>query len=133
MVGMTSHSSSYGRALFHLSFIVKYRHKIFSYSAVRKRCEQLLVEAAVEHKIQIIEIGFDVDHVHMVVEIGLKSVPEVVKLLKGYSAKVLLQEFPELKQQFFYGSGLWSPAYFFDSIGSDYFGVCDYVRNQEYS
>jgi putative transposase len=130
---LVKRSSSVGRLVVHLSFIVKYRHKIFKYGAVRERCKQLFVEAAVGNDIQIIELGFAIDHVHLVADIGLKSVPEAVKLLKGYSAKVLLQEFPELKQQFFYGSGLWSPAYFFDSIGSDYLGVCNYVKSQEYS
>jgi putative transposase len=100
---------------------------------VRERCSQLLQEVAISYDIQIIELGFAADHIHIIIDIGLKSIPEAVKLLKGYSAKVLLQEFLELKQQFFYGSGLWSPAYFFDSIGSDYLDVCNYVKNQEYS
>ena len=130
---LVNRSSSVGRAIFHLSFIVKYRHGIFTNGIVRERCGQLLQEAAVSHDIQIIELGFASNHIHIIADIGLKSIPEAVKLLKGYSAKMLLQEFPELKQQFFYGSGLWSPAYFFDSIGSDYLDVCNYVKNQEYS
>jgi len=125
-------SSSYGRALFHMSFVVKYRHRIFRQWDVRERCKQLLVEAAVAHDIRVIEMGFDVDHVHIVVDIGLMSVPEVVKLLKGYTAKLLLREFPELKQDYFWKSGLWSPAYFFDSVGADYDGVCKYVGSQKY-
>jgi len=129
---MTSHSSSYGRAIFHICFKVKYCHKIFTDGSVRNRCQEIFLSVAEKHKFVILEIGFDNDHVHMMVDIGLKSIPEIAKLLKGNSGYRLLKEFPELKKNLFWGSGLWNPSYFFDSIGRDFESTLIYVRNQQY-
>jgi len=123
-------SSSIGRALFHLCFKVKYCHKVFENKEFEQRCRELLFEAASRAGIIIYEIGFDRDHVHLIADIGLHSIPEAVKLLKGYSAHKLLDEFPHVKKRYFWGSGLWSPAIFFESVGQDYGFVADYVRNQ---
>lgn len=124
-------SSSVGRLAVHMCFVMKYRHRIFGNSAVKQRCEHLLREAAARYGIEIIELGFDIDHVHMLVDIGLYSMPQVAKILKGYSAKRLFSEFPEVKQKYFWGSGFWSPAYFFESVGSRTDDqACEYIRNQ---
>lgn len=127
---MASYSSSVGRAIFHLCFKIKYSHRIFRHEVVEQRCRQIFTEIAISHKIEIYEIGFDMDHVHLTADIGLHSIPEIAKLFKGISAKLLLREFPFLKHHYFYGSGLWSPAVFFDSIGRNIEEVNTYVKNQ---
>ena len=70
------------------------------------------------------------DHVHLVLDLGLRSVSQVVKLLKGYTARHLLREHPKLKRQYFWGSGMWNPSYFFDSLGQDIEELSHYVRQQ---
>jgi REP element-mobilizing transposase RayT len=130
MNDLTSYSSSIGRAMFHISFKVKYSHKIFENKEVQKRCEEIFIEVAVTHKITITEIGFDKNHVHLVADIGLLSIPQVAKLLKGTSGKLLLREFPWLKKEYFWNSGLWSPVIFFDSLGRNIEEVSDYVKSQ---
>jgi len=37
-----------------------------------------------------------------------------------------------MKSKFFWGSGLWSPTVYFDSIGQDPEQISAYVRNQGY-
>lgn len=123
-------SSSIGRMLVHVCFIVKYRHKVFRDFRLKQRCEALLREAASRAGIVIDSIGFDVDHVHMVVDIGLRSMAEVAKLLKGYSGYKLLREFADVKTRYFWGSGFWSPAYYFRSVGQNYAAISSYVANQ---
>jgi REP element-mobilizing transposase RayT len=54
----------------------------------------------------------------LVVEIGLLGVWEVAKALKGRSAHFLLREFTWLKKKYFWGSGVWSPAVYFDGVGN---------------
>lgn len=44
-------------------------------------------------------------------EMGLLSKPEIAKKLKGYTARKLFIVFPWLKKKYFWGSGLWNPAY----------------------
>ena len=130
MNDLTSYSSSYGRAVFHICFKVKYSHKIFDNKNIQKRCEEVFTEVSVAYKFSITDIGFGKDHVHLIADIGLMSVSQIAKLLKGTSAKILLREFPRLKKEYFWNSGLWSPATFFDSLGRNIDEVSDYVKSQ---
>ena len=130
MADFVSHSSSVGRLWIHLAFKVKYCHKIFGIPAIKIRCEQLLWEALNHLGVECRELGIDEDHVHFILDIGLKPLPDIVKKLKGHSARHLLQEYPWLKKQYFWGSGLWNPSYYFDSLGKDLDSLSEYVRKQ---
>ena len=130
MTDLISHSSSIGRCWVHLAFKVKYCHKIFDIPEIKDRTEQLLFEAMNRYGIMCREMGTDRDHVHFVLDLGLLSVSHVAKLLKGYTAKHLLREYPFLKKQYFWRSGLWNPSYYFDSLGRDIEELSLYVRRQ---
>jgi putative transposase len=113
-----SYSSSVGRLELHISFKVKYCHKVFESDLIKNRCKQIFDEVASKNSIIIKEIGFDKDHVHLIVQLNPSmSVSQAAKLLKGTSGRKLLQEFPYMKRKYFWGSGLWSPTVYFDSIG----------------
>ena len=129
---LKTYSSSIGRNIMHLCFKTKYCHKIFDDAQVRQRCAEILQETSERHDIAIREMGFDRDHVHLTLGAGPNYSPSSVsKILKGNSGWKLLQEFPRLKKQYFWGSGLWSPSYYFDSIGERTCSEMDgYVRNQ---
>lgn len=125
------HSSSVGRNLLHLCFKVKYCHPIFNDTWVEKRCEQIFREVSENHNWIVRELGFGSDHVHSVIDAGTKGPEDVAKALKGVSGRKLLAEFPNLKKQYFWGSGFWSPAVYFDSVGERTVDEMDYyVRNQ---
>ena len=125
------HSSSVGRNLLHLCFKAKYCHPIFNDKEVEKRCEQIFREVSESYNWVVREIGFGSDHVHSTIDAGTKGPEDVAKALKGVSGRKLLAEFPYLKKQYFWGSGLWSPALYFDSIGERTVAEMDhYVRNQ---
>jgi putative transposase len=130
MANLVSHSSSVGSCWIHLSFKVKYCHRIFSIPAIKMRTEQLLREAMNQMNILCRELGIDEDHVHFVLDAGLQPLPNIVKKLKGYSARRLMQEYPWLKKRYFWNSGLWNPSYFFDSLGQDLEELSNYVRQQ---
>ena len=130
MSDFVSHSSSVGRLWIHLAFKVKYCHKIFRFPEIKSRMEQLLWESINQLNIRCKELGIDSDHVHFVLDIGLYPLPKIIKKLKGYTAKKLFQEFPWLKRQYFWGSGLWNPSYYFDSLGRDIKQMATYVRSQ---
>lgn len=49
---------------------------------------------------------------------------------EGYAAKQLFREYPWLKRQYFWNSGMWNPSYYFDSLGSDLEKLSSYVRRQ---
>lgn len=115
---LPSYSSSVGHMDVHLRFKVKYCHKIFEDDRVEKRCGEIFLETAEKYGFNISEMGFDLDHGHITMDMGpTHSVASIAKALKGTSGRKLLKEFPYLKQRYFWGSGLWSPSCYFDSVG----------------
>ena len=128
---MNSFSSSFGQTTMHMCFVTKYRHKVFSFERIKSFCEHMIRKTAAKYDIEVKEIGFDKDHVHML--LGLKptmSPSEASRLLKGVSSRKIFLAFPWLKN-ILWGGHLWSPAYFFDSVGDNTFDhLTGYVRNQ---
>ena len=129
---LRSYSSSFGKTRHHISFIPKYRHKIFGYERIKVICEHSFFETAEKYELIIRELGFDIDHLHLIIDIPPRySVSQVVKLLKGRSSRKLFKTFPWLRRKFFWGGKLWSPAYYFDSVGDVQSEVIErYVREQ---
>jgi putative transposase len=125
-------SSSVFRIEAHLSFKVKYCHNVFDIAEFKDRCAELLLEAAAELGVEITEIGFDRNHVHMDIQWMLitLSVDQIAKKLKGTTGRKLLREFPGVKRRFFWGSGLWSPVIYGDSLGREPAQLREYIRNQ---
>ena len=125
------HSSSVGRNVLHLRFKVKYCHEIFNDMGVEKRCEEIFRDVSEMHRWVLREIGFDRNHVHITIDAGTNGPADVAKALKGTSGRKLLKEFPYLKKKYFWGSGLWSPSIYFDSLGERTIVEMDnYARNQ---
>ena len=101
-------------------------------AGAQQRCEEIFREVESREGFTLHEIGFDKNHVHLDIDLGpTYTVADVAKKLKGTSGRKLLKEFPHMKRKYFWGSGLWSPAVYFDSVGdqnSEEIGA--YVRNQ---
>jgi len=95
---------------YHIVWCVKYRHKIIT-NQIEKRLKELL-NIAEDNKFKILLMNTDLDHVHLLVECSPQHyIPNIIKALKGVSARLLLKEFPELKQKLWDGH-LWNPSYF---------------------
>ena len=116
----------------HMSFKVKYCHRVFDIEEFREACEACFKEVADDYSIHIISIGFDRDHVHMINDLGKYSEPDVRRFFKGTSGKKLLEQFPEIKKKYFWGSGLWGRQYYCYSIGSDMRVLQNYIKKQKF-
>ena len=46
---------------------------------------------------------------------------EVREECYGLLIRVMLGKFPSAKQKYFYGSGLWNPTYYLESVGKNRF------------
>jgi len=124
-------SSSVTRLEIHVSYKVRYCHKVFDFVEVKQRCQQIFFEVAALYSIKIIEIGFDGDHVHMDIQIrNTHRMCDVDKWFKGTSGRKLLEEFPEIKKEYFWGSGFWGDQGYGDSGGRDPEQIRNYVKNQ---
>ena len=57
-------------------------------------------------------------HVHILLSAKPKeSVTNIVKKLKGITAKWLFEKYPETMKEYFWGGHVWSPSYYAGSIG----------------
>ena len=130
MEDLVSYSSGVVRIWVHLRIKVKYCHEVFDIPEIKARTEHLLCEAMEAYRIEYEVMGTDREHIHFVLDIGIRSMPEIVKCLKGYAAKKLFQEYPQLKKQYFWKSGFWNPSYYAVSVGKDKEKTVDYVRKQ---
>jgi len=116
----------------HMSFKVKYCHPVFDIKEFREACEECFKGIASDKNIHIESLGFDNNHIHMINDLGKYSEPELRKIFKGISGKKLFEQFPEIKQKYFYGSGLWGRQYYCYSIGSDMTVLRNYVKKQKF-
>jgi putative transposase len=67
------------------------------------------------------------DHVHLFVSFPPRlSIAEVVGKLKAISAKVLCEEFPEVKREL-YGGEFWEDGYFARTVGDEV--TAEVIRN----
>lgn len=94
----------------HLVWSTKYRLDMLK-GDVQFRCRELLRQTCDVLDIRILKGVISKDHIHLHLSYAPKlSVSDLVKRLKGRSAKILLEEFPELRRRF-YGGHLWSIGY----------------------
>ena len=133
MMGLVVASSARVRVVGQLVMKIKYCHPIFGlYPEVKKRCEEILREVLARNSVPVEAVGFDSNHVHFLLNAGLNCLPELVKELKGETGRKLLEEFPEVKRKWFWGSGFWNPSWYFD-CGGDFGRVKQYVLDQPLS
>jgi putative transposase len=97
---------------------VKYRHKILN-DRIEKTLIELLYKIATENGFIIQEINGDLDHIHLLIECSPQHyIPDIIKALKGVSARLLLKEYPELKKKL-WGGHLWNPSYFVATVSEN--------------
>lgn len=98
----------------HIVWCPKYRRKVLT-GGVEARLETLLREKAAEHGWTIHAMEIMPDHVHLFLEHDpTMCVSEIVNRLKGFTSKVLREEFPALRSRL---PTLWSRSYYCGSVG----------------
>ena len=101
----------------HVIWIPKYRKPILT-GEVAIRVRDIVRSIAAEHELEIISGKVARDHVHVFVSYRpTQSVSQMVQWFKGISSRVLLQEFPRLRKQF-WGRHLWARGYLAVSSGT---------------
>jgi putative transposase len=119
---------------YHIIWGTKYRNRILK-GNVEVALKRILYEIAEQYGFSInhMEIGKD-DHIHILVSAPPKlSVINIVRWLKGISARQLFDKFPELQRSYRKQPGrhLWSPSYYVESIGTtNELAVAKYIDEQ---
>ena len=92
------------QANYHLIWATKYRRKVLV-GSVEVRLEEVLKMIAENHGYQLLTTRVHHgDHVHVFVSARPKvCIPEIVSVLKSNSARMLFEEFPQIKLQLWSG------------------------------
>lgn len=103
---------------YHIVFCTKYRHKIIC-GPVEDRLKEMFQSLAKFHKFEIVTMEVMPDHVHLLVDCTPQHyIPNILKALKGNTARFLFKEFPGLKKKL-WGGHFWNPSYFVASVGEN--------------
>ena len=106
---------TYGRGYvysiqYHIVWCTKYRKKVLS-GSVEQHLKEHLLSMAQEYSFRITAMEITPDHIHMLVDCKPQFHPsDMVKILKGNTARWLFMQHPELKQNL-RGGHLWNPSY----------------------
>jgi len=97
---------------------------------VENMLKKLLKEKANELGAEIIEMKTDKDHVYLLISCDPQfGIHRVVKGLKGYTSKILRENFPHLKSTM---PSMWTNSYFVSTVGSvSLETVKTYIENQQ--
>ena len=116
---------------YHVVWCVKYRKKIIN-EAVETRLKEILTEIARDNGFSISELNTDKDHIHMLIECSPQNyIPDMLKAMKGVSARLLLKSFPELRNQL-WGGHLWNPSYFVATVSENTEAqIREYIQKQK--
>ena len=99
---------------YHIIWCTKYRRKVLV-NEVEDRLKTLLVEKAKEIGCEISIQEVMPDHVHIFIKTKPTLAPHyIVQQLKGYTSRILRNEFPKLKSRI---PTLWTRSYYCESIG----------------
>lgn len=108
---------SHYQIAYHFVWIPKCRRRILT-GDVQAATKSALETCCEQHGFTLLALETDVDHVHCFVSAPPKDSPaKIVGLLKGYSSRIVRQQFPTLakktgKEQ------LWASAYYVGTAGS---------------
>ena len=116
---------------YHVVWCPKYRRKILT-NGIDTRLKELLFEYAANISVDIMEMEIMPDHVHILMEVEPQfGIHKAVKSLKGYTSKVLRDEYPSLKTRM---PSLWTNSYFVSTVGGAPLDVIkQYIENQKTS
>jgi putative transposase len=114
---------------YHIIFCPKYRRRVLV-NPIDIRLKELITQKCAELNVEIIAMEVMTEHVHLFVKTPPTLSPHiVVGQIKGFSSKILREEFPDLKKKL---PCLWSPSYYIDSVGIlNEFTIKNYVDNQK--
>ena len=103
---------------YHIVWCTKYRREVLT-PPVEKRLHEILLNFAKNNDFKIISMNGEEDHIHLLISATPNtSIPNILKGMKGLTAKMLIREFPEIKEKL-YGGHMWSPSYFVSTVSEN--------------
>jgi putative transposase len=119
-------SHTVSRLSAHIVFVTKYRKKVLT-GDIQVRCRELIKQVCDSEDVSILKGALSKDHVHILIEYRPSlSISDFVKRVKGRSSRLLQQEFPKLRKEYWgkhfwaIGYGVWSTGNITEEVVKDY-------------
>ena len=125
------HSLSHSKwnCKYHIVFAPKYRRQVF-YGQKRVAIGKILRQLCEWKGVNLLEAEACPDHIHILVEIPPKiSVSQFMGYLKGKSATMIYEQFPELKYKY-RNREFWCRGYYVDTTGKNTKRIQEYIKHQ---
>lgn len=101
---------------YHVVWCVKYRHKVID-EKIKSSLERLLRKIAQDNKFEILEYNTDLDYVHLLISLSPQhSIPNLMKAMKGVSARMLMKQYGNTLKKKLWGGHLWNPSYYIATV-----------------
>lgn len=114
---------------YHVIFTPKFRRKVLV-DGIDERLKELILEKQVDFSYKVLEMEVMPDHVHLLIDSNPKiGIYDQVNHIKGYTSRVLREEFPKLKSRI---PCLWTRTKFISSVGCVSLEVVNrYIEDQK--
>ena len=122
-------SNSKWNCKYHIVLAPKYRRQVF-YGQKRVAIGKILRQLCEWKGVNLLEAEACPDHIHILVEIPHKiSVSQFMGYLKGKSATMICEQFPELKYKY-RNREFWCRGYYVDTTGKNTKRIQEYIKHQ---
>lgn len=102
---------------YHIVFCPKYRKQVLNES-IKEDLEIIFKSIISSNDWKLLELEVMPDHIHLFVSAHPKQSPlEIVKKLKGISARLIFKKYPKFQKKEFWGKHLWSGGYYVGTAG----------------
>ena len=117
---------------YHIVWCVKYRYKVIT-EQIENKLIETVNKIADDNGFQILEYNTDKDHIHLLVNCSPQHyIPDMMKALKGVSARILMKEYGEELKKKLWGGHLWNPSYFVATVSENTEEqIRKYIQNQK--
>jgi putative transposase len=102
---------------YHVVFCPKYRKPVLI-GQIKETLDTIFRSICAAEDWELIEMQIVEDHTHLFISSQPKTSPmEIIKKLKGISARLIFKKFPEFKKKQYWGGHLWNEGYYIGTAG----------------
>ena len=93
----------------------------------------IINKIAFDNEFSIVEVNTDLDHIHLLIDCKPQHyIPNIIKALKGVSARLLMIEYGNELKKKLWGGHLWNPSYFIATVSENTEEqIKNYIKNQK--
>lgn len=117
---------------YHVVWCVKYRRKVLT-PDIENSLLEILHKISHDKGFSILEANTDYDHVHLLIDCSPQHyIPDIMKALKGVSARILFKIHGDKIRRQLWGGHLWNPSYFIATVSENtQQQIVEYIRCQK--